>query len=275
MNRYNGASQPDILLINDLPGNEAWQNSSGLTVRPVVIDPTKKTLILISAGQSQDANVQSNLYTPTNTANIDQLNPYDGLLYSTAGRLIGSSYSGYNGINLRLADFLISNGIFDRVILAGLNIGASSVWDWANGALASRIPAAVKRFAALGILPSTPGVTFALKWAQGEQDAAVLGTSQAAYVASFNAMMANARAAGFSGRTFVRLETYYIGGATSATIRAAQVQVVNGTTIFQGADTDAFDGSYRSDGLHFLTDVAAGAVASADFWAMHASGAPF
>ena len=134
----------------------------------------------------------------------------------------------------------------------------------------------MRRLAARGITPATTGVTFALAWDLGPTDG-VNGTSQAAWTASFNTFYANCVAVGFSGRTFVNLSTYYVG-TTYPAIRAAQVAVCNGTTIFQGGDGDTLIGTSVNrqvvDGEHF-TDGGAASFATLIYNAMHASGAPY
>lgn len=86
--------------------------------------------------------------------------------------------------------------------------------------------------------------------------------AQATYTANLQSVIAASRTLlGFNVPWFVGKCTYYLG-STDATIRAAQAAVVNGTNIFQGADSDNYvSGTYRYD-VHHLTAAGAEAVAA-------------
>jgi hypothetical protein len=251
-------------------------NTNGLAVRSLAINPAIKTLVLITMGQSlmanSNANTTSPVFVPTNPSVIDNFNIYDGAAYqfSTTPAL------GCNGTNSnvapRIADMLINNGKFDRVIVVPIAVGSTRIADWATGSYATRFPVAMNRLAARGITPATPGVTFAAVWGQGEGDTAD-GTSQAAYASALNTVISSAFAAGFSGRFFVNIETWNAGSISSA-VAAAQASVVNNTTVFQGANWDAFGSADRIDNTH-PNDAGAPQFATALYNAMHASGAPF
>jgi hypothetical protein len=110
-----------------------------------------------------------------------------------------------------------------------------------------------------------------LLWGQGESDGA---TSQANYATRLGQVISNAQSAGFSGRIFVTKETWDNGSVFSA-VQAAQVGIVNGTTIFSGGDLDQYNASYRyADNTHF-DDTGAAAVATTVYNAMHATGSPY
>jgi hypothetical protein len=116
-------------------------------------------------------------------------------------------------------------------------------------------------------------VTFAAIFGLGESDN-TLATSQAHFTAGLNQVMANAQAAGFSGRFFIPTETWK-SGAASSTVAAAQAAVRNGTTVFDSGNMDSLTtGNRQPDNTH-LNDTGAGAAATLVYNAMHASGAPF
>lgn len=254
--------------------NVAWVDKSGLTVRSATINPALKTLVLVVFGQSQLVNVLPSAYVPTNASVIDHLNVFDGALYNIVGRLLGCGTGiGIGNIASRLADLLVTNGRFDRVIIATVAVGASLIADWTTGIFSDRAIVAVRRLAARGITPATTGVTFACLIGLGESDGAA-GTSAVAYTAGINAAIANLNAAGFSGRYFLTRETW-LTGVTYPTIQNAQVALVNGSTIFSGGDWDSLDATNRqADNTHF-SDVGGAAAALLTYNAMHASGAPF
>lgn len=255
----------------------SWKDTNGLTLRSPAINPSIRTLIFITAGQSNWANITPTLYTPTNAGVVDQLNIYDGAIRNIAGPLLGSSYNaalGPGNLSARVADLLVTNGKFDRVIIASSAIGSTtaSMWGDATGDLHNRTRVAMLRLASRGIVPGMTGVTFACIFGIGEQDN-VNGTTQAAFAASAGGFASALFATGFNGRIFIPQESYI--GATSSGVRAAQVSLWNGSTIFSGGDLDTLTGANRqADNTHF-SDAGAAAAATLVYNAMHASGAPF
>lgn len=221
----------------------------------------ERTGIFVLAGQSNICNtVQSALYTPTHSTKIDNLNILDGGTYRAVDPLVGCDAEPGNGhVFGRVADKLIAAGVFDRVILVPVGVGATPISDWTvGGQYYPRVVAGGRRSAAVG-LPVT-----AFIWAHGETDK-VLGTSQAAYQAALSAMISGVRASGYNAPWLIGLSTYE-AGATSSPVRAALAAVTNGTDIFAGADTDTLTGTSvnrRPDDTHFQ---AAGADSAAILW---------
>lgn len=287
-------SRPRISSINPFPlgenlrsdqnyaNNAGYQATGGKTVRSATINTGIRNLVLIVAGQSNYQNVAPSAYTPTNASAIDNFNVYDGGMYAAADPLLGASWmyttlgqSGSNpspgNIGTRVADLLITNGKFDRVILVPVAIGGTSVSMWATGSLSNRITTAMARLESRGIVPGMTNVTFAVIWGQGESDS---GTSQADYTSRLNTVISNAAAAGFSGRWFINKQTW-LAGTTNATVQAAQDAMPNGSTIFAGANADSLNATNRyADNTHF-NDTGIAALATLVYNAMHASGAPY
>lgn len=256
-------------------------DTSALTWRPTVIDPTKRTLILITAGQSQLTNVNPTLYVPTNASVIHNFNIKDGASYSPTGALVGCSSNGLTrpgNVCLRIADLLVTNGKFDVVYLVPIAVTGSLISEWSVGPMSSpgangRFGVAMKRLAAAGITPGMTNVTFAILWGQGEGDG-VIGTTSANWQSSFATLKATILATGFVGRIFVNVETWDLG-VPSATIQAAQAAVVDSVTVFAGANWDTLNNTFRqADQAHF-NDAGAAAAAPLVYTAMHATGAPF
>lgn len=280
-----GSSLPDPFVLDDTvprsfpPG--IWMDASGLTRRPAAIDPAKKTLVLISAGQSQMENIAPTTYVPTYGSKLDQLNIYDGQLYNIAGPLLGAAYPslqayphlGYGNITTQLADLFIYYGKFDRVIVVSIAVGGTSIDLWATGSLRNRFPVAMRRLAALGIVPGMAGVTFTCVLGIGEADVG-LGTIKADFESRTRQFLANGQAAGYSGRLFVALETS--PGDTLSGTYQGQLGVVDNATIFQGGNLNTLTGTtYRgADGTH-TNDTGQAAYATRFYNAMVASGAPF
>lgn len=272
-------SAPDPYALPERPGVATFCNASGMTARSPVINPAIRNVVLIVAGQSLRANTLPTLFIPTNAAAVDNLNICDGALYPISTYLLSSSlgqpdYTQFPGnISARIADRLIANNKADRVILAPIAVGASTMAMWGDGGvLAGRLCLTMRRLAALGITPATPGVTFAVEWGIGESDSQ-LGTSAPAFTASFNNTMAQLASCGFAGRVFLSRETW-AAGVTNATIQGAQTALVNNTTVWASGNLDTLDNSFRPDGTH-LNDLGAATATTLIVGAMAASGAPF
>lgn len=259
--------------------NSGNQDASTKTVRNLTINTGVKNLILIIAGQSNRQAITPTAYTLSNASAIDNFSIYDSAVYAYADPPIGSSVSTGGGggpghLGGRIADKFVTAGSFARVIVVPVAIGGASAADYATGGLSNRLCVAMGRLQArFGSALTDPNVTIAIEWGQGETDGSI-GTTQIAYTASINTIVTTVRACGFSGRFFVALETWLVG-VTSATIRAAQAGVVNGTTIYQSGDIDTLNaGSRQADNTH-LTDAGAASAATLIYNAMHATGAPF
>lgn len=72
--------------------------------------------------------------------------------------------------------------------------------------------------------------------------------------------------AGLAGVPWILAKSTYIAGVAYPAIRSAIDELVNGSTLFAGPDTDTLTGTAvnrQADGTHFK---AAGADAAADLW---------
>jgi hypothetical protein len=264
-----GAASPDPYLISS-SGN-SFRQTAGLTVRSAAINPAKKTLVLITSGQSLLANVVPSAAVPTNSSVIDQMNIHDGALYSISDQLLGASsfLTNLGNASTRIADKLVPT--FDRVIIVAISIGSTSAADWSRtGIYGTRGPVTLRRLAARGITASTPGVTFACIFAIGNTDFGN-GTSGATFSAGVTDFMSAMLAEGFSGRFFIPTES--ASGQTSNAIRTAQAALWNGSTVFSGGDFDSatiatYDGTHPSD-------AGAATMATIAYNAIAASGSPY
>lgn len=255
-----------------------YRQTLGLTPRVPTLNPAKKNLVLIVAGQSLAANVVPTLYIPTHTAVIHQLNIYDGQFYPISGPVLGTTYTpqqipplGPGNPYAIVCDQLIT-GVWDELIFADISVGGSLIADWVGlgGIYSDRVSAIMQRLAAQGITPAMTGVTFALILQDGIADFNA-GTPGPTFATNASAFLSASNAAGFSGRSFVALQSG--PGQTSNAIRTAQASLWNGTTIFSGGDNDSSTIT-TSDGVH-PDDAGAVALATIVYNAMRASGAPF
>lgn len=227
---------------------------SGKTPRALAINGAENTLIMICAGQSLAANLIADTFTPVNGSKLDNLGWYDGRNWAAANPLIGT-YSTSHNFNFKIADGLISNGKFDRVIIVPVAMSGTSVNQWVNDYTTEptgyyrMIQAAAKKLAAQGVTPSTPGVKFLLKWNQGESDTQG-ATSQVNYTADFNKLVSLCATDLPGVKWMVAKESWYIG-AVSTAVQNAQTALVNGTTIFAGENMDSLDATKRTgDNTH-------------------------
>lgn len=279
-----GASAPDPYVLRAFGASDnfagiSWRATAGLSVRSPTINPAIKTGVLLVTGQSIAANTLPTLYTPTNASVVDQMNIFDGQLYNIGGPLLGSSRNsavgGPGNLSAMVADLVVTNGKFDRVILCCMTIGSTtaSMWGDANAEIYLRTQVAMARLAARGVVPGMTGVTFFCLHSLGETDCAN-GTLQAPFAASSSGFIAKLNSTGFNGRIFIPQETYQ-SGVTSNPIRAAQASLWDGSTVFSGGDIDTLTVlSRQADNTH-LTDAGAVSAATLIYNAMHASGAPF
>lgn len=232
-------------------------------VSPALV-PGQSTAVFLTAGQSLGMNCVCSapnsgvLYTPTNTL-VQNMNIYNGGVYKAVDPLLGNDNTLGGGTwQSRLGDKLITAGTYERVIFVPISIGGTIVSQWAaGGPLNQRLVVAVKRILAVN-LPLT-----AFLWCQGETDA-TLGTSQGSYYNSLTSVINTVKSL-TSTKFIIPTETWDDGGKPtgSSAVRAAQIQVVDNVTVFQGPDPDTLGNSYRFNGTHWN---ASGADAFASMW---------
>lgn len=240
---------------------------TGRTQVDGALDPLERTKIILSMGQSLDADWGSDVYSPGSSRN-HSFNIADGGMYLSQAPNLNVNGYGVAGAGLgcawpvRLADLMIAAGNCDRVILVMVAIGGTTIGDWTQIYLDSlqgvrydcknRLTVACQRLLSRGLTPDY--VTCGL----GPSDA-MLGTSAANFKTALQAMCAYVRSffPDDPPPVVVAQSTHWTGtvvdGSTNAlNIRAAQSQSVNhGLGIWAGPDTDALDDSYRADGVHW------------------------
>lgn len=240
------------------------------------IDPSKKTLILISAGQSNRCSIGPSSFSPVNAASLDNFNFYDSCIYAAADPLLGSQWSvlGTGSVAIQVADKFITAGTFNRVIIVPCGVGSSSVDTWDLGILGTRLPYVFNRLKEKGITPSTTGTTWALEWGQGEADTS-LATTRTAYAASLTNIVNRLTTLGYTGDFFLSKSTW-VAGVTSTNVRNAIDDVVAGVAkCYQGADGDSLTaGSRQVDNTHY-SDAGLNSLATLIYNAMVAKGAPY
>jgi hypothetical protein len=283
MQRSSPPSLPDPFKLKEIPstfngqlwnGNQAYSDTNGRTPGSQTLDLTKRNLIIICAGQSLRINQTPTAFVPTNLAKISHLNILDGAVYPYLEPLLGCSYAGSTpgfGVGFmmgRVADDILSADLADHVMLVPVAIGGARIIEYATGFCSNRIPVAMARLKARGFT-AQKNLKIITEYGQGETDN-TNGTTQANYVASGNTMIELASNAGFNGPWFIAQESMF-GGVTASAVTAAQMSLINGTTVFQSGNLDTLDVSYRIDGTH-LNDAGAVAAKTLIYNAIVASG---
>ncbi len=214
-----------------------------------------RTAVLVIIGQSLSVNSLPTPYVPVNQA-IDQLNIYDGKLYKAKDPLLGINVSGgpvtakRGTWMMRMADKLIADGHFDRVILVPMAVGNTRVGQWADP---SQAPYLFNIINTVGLRLRDAGLPCtAIMWGQGESDTSA-NTSQASYASSLQKVIGEFKRAIPGCPMLIAQEAYYYGN-TNAGILAAQASVVDDQTVFAGENVELIGPSGRYDNTH-LNDV--------------------
>jgi len=205
----------------------------------------KRTAVIVVVGQSNAANHGAGRYAANRR--VDNFNVYDGRCYRAADPLLGASGDGGN-FATRLGDKLIDAGLFDRVILAPIAMGGTTVEQWAEeGMFNRRIPVLIRRLFDAGL-----SADFIL-WQQGEGNPGMGDVDGRQYRKNLLEVIRTFRRFGVTAPFFVSLTTLCGGPHANAdNIRAGQRGAVNSLAgIYQGPDTDTIGVEHRWDTCHF------------------------
>lgn len=223
----------------------------------VPVGDLSNTAVIVFIGQSLSVNSIPAPYVPVNQS-IEQLNIYDGKLYKAKDPLLGINVSGGTVTDkrgtwmLRMADKLIDDGHFARVILVPMAVGNTRVGQWADP---SQAPYLFNIINTVGLRLRDAGLPCtAIMWGQGESDTAA-NTSQASYAGSLQKVIGEFKRAIPGCPMLVAQEAYYYGN-TNAGILAAQASVVDNQTVFAGENVELIPPSGRYDNTH-LNEVGA------------------
>jgi lysophospholipase L1-like esterase len=260
---FGGASSPDPNLMPEMPNTVAGNSTySGRTqVSPVLVGGENTGVILV-LGDSTGSNVVNSIFTPVNTTKNQNLNPYNGGVYQSVEPLLGCTTNqalpASGNFFTRVADTLITNAVYARVIVEPISVSGTLFADWAvGGAINGRIAAAYKRMTAVGLTPT--GIYIML----GVNDTNA-GTGQIAATASLNSIISTIRALNSTVPIFVPKHSIF-GLVTSAAVQNAQAAVLDSPgKVYSGGDMDTLTaaGNYW-DNTHFNATGAAAAAALA------------
>jgi hypothetical protein len=221
---------------------------------------SENTAVIVTLGQSNAANYGTVAYTPK--YDVMNFDIYDGNCYRARDPLLGASGTGGN-FATPLADILIQQGLFERVIVAPIAMGGSTVEQWADeGRFNRRMLVLVRRLFDAGLKP-----TYIL-WHQGEGDPGDGDSHGRQYRKNLLEVISTFRRYGIAAPFFVALATKC--GAyprpNGDNIRDGQRSAINPLmNVFLGPDTDQLGDDYRDpQHCHFN---AAGLQRHAEMWA--------
>lgn len=213
-----------------------------------------RTMVALTFGQSNAANFGRGRHTSGSGV-------YDLLgsrCFAATDPLVGADGDGAS-VWTRLGDDLVRAGVHERVVFIALAVGGTEIARWSDGGdLHRKVLGALADARAAGL-----EVTHLL-WHQGERDAH-LGTTEADYVRSFDAMVRSIRRSGSTAPLFVSRASYCYGVGSEDVRRGQEAVVSVKGGILRGPDTDAFRGrDDRYDDCHFSS---AGLQRVAEAWA--------
>jgi hypothetical protein len=147
-----------------------------------------------------------------------------------------------------LADLLVEDGLYDRVLIVAAAVGGTPIVRWQKGGDLNEGALAV-----LKALPQGYKVTEVI-WHQGESDRD-LGTSGDTYAASFASLLGTLRDAGVAAPVFIGITTI-CNSAPGLELERAQAGLVDDRSVFLGANADAMLGAAdrQADRCH-LSDI--------------------
>jgi Carbohydrate esterase, sialic acid-specific acetylesterase len=204
-----------------------------------------RTAVIAILGQSNAANHGSGRYSAKH--HVDNFNIYDGKCYHAIDPLLGASSDGGN-FATRLGDKLIEAGLFDRIILAPIAMGGTTVEQWAvEGMFNRRIAVLIRRLFDAGL-----NIDFIL-WHQGEGNPGMGDVEGRQYRKNLLEVVDTFRRYNVNAPFFVALATFCGGPHNNAeNIRAGQKSAVDPTAgIYLGPDTDKIGIEHRWDDCHF------------------------
>lgn len=226
-----------------------FKNTDGRTlVAAQGVTAGETTGVVVAIAQSNGpANYGVGSYSIVNTGKVDNLNLYDGGIYTAASPMLGSGGTGTNW-GIEAADLLVTAGWRQRVILASIAMSSTPIADWINGGIhRHRIEALSRRLSAKSLTPTVVWIVI------GESDA-VAGTTQADMNSRLNSLVSIVRSYWANVPILISKTSYYQGVVVSNITNAQQAVISGGTSIWLGSNTDSYSGTatYRAvDDIHW------------------------
>lgn len=225
----------------------AYYNSTAGRVSIAPGESGSVTAIMV-IGDSLISNSVNTLYTVTQSLNHN-FNSNDGGVYQSKDPMLGTP----NGVNAPflscpmapLGDNIITGGFKTRAIMVPASVSSTIIADWAVGGFVNgNLSTIFKRLTIAGLTLN------GIMWHGGPNDTNI-NTSQAAYLAGLNSVIATLRQFWPSVPILVGICTQ-ASGTQSAAIQAAQAGIVNhANQIWAGVNSDAYPSGNFQDGTHF------------------------
>lgn len=225
----------------------SFRDTSGKQLSTTTIEGDRsRTAVIIVLGQSNAANHGTGHYVAKHR--VDNFSLYDGCCYHAADPLLGASGDEGN-FATRLGDKLIEAGLFDRIILAPIAMGGTTVEQWADeGMFNRRILALIRRLHDAGLS------TDFILWHQGEGNPGMGDAHGRQYRKNLLEVVNTFRRYGIDAPFFVALVTR-CGDAphpNAVNIRDGQKGAVDPMAgVYLGPDTDTIGVEHRWDKCHF------------------------
>jgi hypothetical protein len=237
-----------------------------------------RTAVIVIAGQSYGTNApatdpywQPSIFSPT--APVYQLNVFTGQFLVARDPLLGMSGIG-GTMWTRMAQKLVASGQYDNVVLVPLDVGGSSVGQWApGGAYFRKLEVGMRELQDAGVNKVTQFI-----WEHGLADSGLL-PPDFYQLQLLNGVFGTLRAHGMTAPIYMAQNAVSDGTATPAVggqYPFAQMQngiasQTGGSGILTGVNFDQIPGSdYATDG-HFTTT---GLVDAGSEWAGYLQGIP-
>lgn len=217
----------------------------GKTQVSAALVPGEDTAVIIVLGQSNSANHCGGAHAATNPS-VHNFNYANGGMYAAADPLLGAT--GESGCYATyLGDRLVTNGRYERVILATMAINATLASDWgAGGIFNHNVRVMCRRLLAAGLPPTM------VLYQQGESDNTE-ATAAATITAALRSMVATFRDEGVEAPVFIALCSTWPGYTNNTQVRLGQTNAVSTPLgIYQGPDADLVGAGGRDGGgVHF------------------------
>jgi hypothetical protein len=233
----------------DPSGVTFFDAAQRIEVSPQEFHPEPRLAVVLALGASNLANEgePGELFAPER--GVYNFNFLNGRCYVACDPLLGTTLDRSNVVT-RLADRLVTQGVYDRVLLVPVAYGGTFIVEWApGGRMHRRLLQAFKTLRRAGLRPTH------ILWQQGEAEANhPSGANDVqAWTACFEKVTDVIRAAEPDAPIYVARATICHGGPSEA-IRSAQISVVDPKRgVFAGPDLDTIGADGRWDGCHFST----------------------
>jgi hypothetical protein len=203
--------------------------------------PAADTAVILVLGQSNAANHGSERFTSQQGSSV--LNLFEGKCYRAASPLLGAT--GEVGEFLTpMADKLIGDGLYKRVVLVPAAVGGTTISRWGVGGDLNEMVGTV-----IAGLPEGYKLTQVV-WVQGEDDWIEL-TPPEAYTRSFASLLGTLPEV----PVFIAIATRCTGiWRADNAIAQAQRRLIDNRRVFLGGDMDGLlsDADRRPDQCHWL-----------------------